>query len=202
MMKASLSLAVLALFVPVDMAAQDVKTTDFTPKANAFVAAQAKGDFAAAMKDFDDVMNKASPADKMEAAWKSIEKQAGPFRKQLETRQEKTGKYDIVYVTCQFENASLDVRVVFTGEGQITGYSFRPVQKKFDFTSPSYALPDSYRETEVVVGPGEWALPGTLTLPVGEGPFAAVVLVHGSGPHDRDETIGPNKPARDLALQG
>jgi dienelactone hydrolase len=25
------------------------------------------------------------------------------------------------------------------------------------------------------------------------------VLVHGSGPQDRDETIGPNKPFRDLA---
>jgi dienelactone hydrolase len=30
-------------------------------------------------------------------------------------------------------------------------------------------------------------------------PFAAVVLVHGSGPNDRDETVGPNKPFRDLA---
>jgi dienelactone hydrolase len=28
---------------------------------------------------------------------------------------------------------------------------------------------------------------------------AAVVLVHGSGPSDRDETVGPNKPFRDLA---
>src|SRR5262249_25909652 len=26
-----------------------------------------------------------------------------------------------------------------------------------------------------------------------------VVLVHGSGPHDLDETIGPNRPFRDLA---
>ena len=26
-----------------------------------------------------------------------------------------------------------------------------------------------------------------------------MVLVHGSGPHDRDETIGPNRPFRDLA---
>jgi dienelactone hydrolase len=41
--------------------------------------------------------------------------------------------------------------------------------------------------------------PGTLTLPPGEGPFPAAVLVHGSGPNDRDETIGPNKPFRDLA---
>ena len=36
-------------------------------------------------------------------------------------------------------------------------------------------------------------------MPVGDGPFPAVVLVHGSGPHDRDETIGPNKPLRDVA---
>jgi len=35
--------------------------------------------------------------------------------------------------------------------------------------------------------------------PEGKGPFPAVVLVHGSGPQDRDETIGPNKPFRDLA---
>jgi dienelactone hydrolase len=42
-------------------------------------------------------------------------------------------------------------------------------------------------------------LPATLSLPRGPGPFAGVVLVHGSGPHDRDETIGPNRPLRDLA---
>jgi uncharacterized protein len=36
-------------------------------------------------------------------------------------------------------------------------------------------------------------LAGTLTVPDhGRAPFAAVVFVHGSGPMDRDETIGPN----------
>jgi dienelactone hydrolase len=49
------------------------------------------------------------------------------------------------------------------------------------------------------VGTGETSLPGALTLPAGAGPFPGVVLVHGSGPNDRDETIGPNKPFRDLA---
>lgn len=42
-------------------------------------------------------------------------------------------------------------------------------------------------------------LRGALTLPAGHGPFPAVVLVAGSGPNDLDETIGPNKPFRDLA---
>ena len=42
-------------------------------------------------------------------------------------------------------------------------------------------------------------LPGTLSLPEGTGHWPGVVLVHGSGPQDRDETIGPNRPFRDLA---
>ena len=37
------------------------------------------------------------------------------------------------------------------------------------------------------------SLAGTLTLPQGKGPFPAVVLVHGSGPNDRDQTIIEHK---------
>ena len=42
-------------------------------------------------------------------------------------------------------------------------------------------------------------LAGTLTLPVCDGPSPAVLLVTGSGPQDRDETIGSHKPFRAIA---
>lgn len=58
---------------------------------------------------------------------------------------------------------------------------------------------DRFIEEECSIGTAPWQLPGTLTLPRGAGPFPVIVLVHGSGPNDRDETIGPNKPFRDLA---
>jgi fermentation-respiration switch protein FrsA (DUF1100 family) len=198
-MTSAIAVGFVVQTVLANCAVEPDKEVDRTAAAEAFVVAHIKGDFAAAMKEFDEVMIKASPADKMEAAWKLIEKQAGPFQKRLATRSEKTDKYDIVYVTCQFEKTPLDVRIVFTRDGRITGYSFRPVAKKYDFKPPVYARKDSFREIEVNVGSGEWALPGTLTLPIGDGPFAVVILVHGSGPHDRDETIGPNKTFRDLA---
>lgn len=68
------------------------------------------------------------------------------------------------------------------------------------YKPPAYVAPGSFGEQELTVGAGgEWPLPATLTLPKGKGPFPAVVLVHGSGPHDRDETLGANKPFRDLA---
>ena len=47
---------------------------------------------------------------------------------------------------------------------------------------------------------GELNLPGLLTLPSeAADPLPAAVLVHGSGPNDRDETIGGTKLFRDLA---
>lgn len=65
---------------------------------------------------------------------------------------------------------------------------------------PEYVNPGAYTEQDVTVTSGEYALPGTLTLPVGEGPFPAVVIVHGSGPNDRNGTLAANRPYRDLAL--
>ena len=42
-------------------------------------------------------------------------------------------------------------------------------------------------------------LEGTLTVPKGDGPFPAVVLIQGSGSSDRDESVAALKPFRDLA---
>ena len=53
-----------------------------------------------------------------------------------------------------------------------------------------------YHEVEVAYDntKGGIHLEGTLTIPDGQGPFPAVLLITGTGPQDRDETIGPLKP--------
>src|SRR5690606_25620835 len=63
------------------------------------------------------------------------------------------------------------------------------------------SLPDSLVEEGVIVGEGTpFELNGTLTLPKqNNGNLPAVVLVHGSGPSDQDETVYAYKPFRDLA---
>ena len=60
-------------------------------------------------------------------------------------------------------------------------------------------LPAGIIERDTIV-PGPIPLPATITLPVGKGPFAGVVLVHnGTGDGDRDETVGENRTFRDIA---
>jgi uncharacterized protein len=173
---------------------------DVASLADRFVERLADGDFAAAVNEFDAAMRKALPEEKLKQTWKGVTAQVGPLEARLGARTERVGEYDAVLVACRFEKARLDVRVVYNRSRQISGLFFLPPEATAEYQPPPYARPERFEEREVEVGAGTpWVLPGTLTMPLGDGPFPAVVLVHGSGPHDRDETIGPNKPFRDLA---
>lgn len=60
---------------------------------------------------------------------------------------------------------------------------------------PQYPVPPlPYDAEEVTVASGDVRLAGTLTHPKQGGPFAAILLVTGSGPQDRDETVFGQKP--------
>lgn len=54
--------------------------------------------------------------------------------------------------------------------------------------------PFPYRSEDVTYRSGDIQLAGTLTLPQGDGPFSAVLLLTGSGAQDRDETLFGHKP--------
>ena len=54
--------------------------------------------------------------------------------------------------------------------------------------------PFPYKIEEVAFQNGAVNLAGTLTLPQGDGPFPAVLLISGSGLQDRDETLVGHKP--------
>ena len=192
---------VLPLFAEAQLL-QPSRGEDDIALARQFVESLAKEDFANATKGFDAAMQGAMPEAKLQQTWKSLLGQVGAFKKQVNTRTEKFRQYNVVFVACEFEKTPLDVKVVFNTKKEIAGLFFVPSQtpSAHTFAPPSYAKTNMYHEKEIVVGSGEFSLPGTLTLPIGSGLFPAVVLVHGSGPNDRDETVGPNKPFRDIAL--
>jgi uncharacterized protein len=167
-----------------------------TEVAKNFVAQLAGGQFEKAVEPFDQTMRQALPAEKLKLLWDGLTKQYGSLQRAVDTRAEKIQKYDVVYVTCEFQRGRLDAKVVFTSENKITGLFFLPAGK---YQAPTYVDSLIFEEKEIQIGEGAWQLPGTLSIPRGKGPFPVVILVHGSGPQDRDETIGPNKPFRDLA---
>lgn len=169
-----------------------------TRQAEAFVDDLQAGRLTNAVGRFDKTMSAALPPAKLAATWQAVTRQAGDFRQRRGTRTEALPPYQVVLVTCEFARDWLDAKVVFNPEGEIAGLFFLPARKP-DELIPPYAKPNQFSEFEIKFGSPGWELPGTLTVPKGGGRVPAIILVHGSGPNDRDETIGPNKPFRDLA---
>ncbi len=97
----------------------------------------------------------------------------------------------------QFEHGTLDVTIATTGEWIVGIQLDQP--KKDEWASPPYAENHRFTEEDITLSGDGRTVPGTLTMPASATPPAAVVLLSGSGPHDRDETIGVNKPFKDLA---
>jgi dienelactone hydrolase len=109
----------------------------------------------------------------------------------------RSGPNSIVNFPAKFANQNINFRIIVNSSGLVSGFFQLP--GGVNWQRPEYSQPASFKERDVTVGEGEWKLPGTLTVPVGAGPFPAVVLVHGSGPNDRDETVGGAKVFKDLA---
>jgi dienelactone hydrolase len=173
--------------------------TELEGKAKALVEALAKEDFGAAGKDFDDKMKKALPPEKLREIWNGLLDSFGALKKQGTPQSGKILKDNAVWIECQYGKATLYARVLFSADGKVSGLMFTPSGPPEEYKPPAYVKRNAFKEVNVEVGQGEWTLPGTLAMPVGAGPYPAVVLVHGSGPNDRDETVLANRPFRDLA---
>ncbi len=164
------------------------------------------GQYRAAEAMFSEQMKAAVPADKLQAVWESLPAQMGAAGKRGDARSSEADGYRVVVIPLEYAKGQLQARVVFDKEDRVAGFLVQPA------AAPPAAAPAaeaSFTEQAFTVpagATGKAGLPGTLALPKGTGPFPAVVLVHGSGPQDQDETIGPNRPfldlARGLAAQG
>ena len=129
-----------------------------------------------------------------EQLWQPLIQTYGAFETITGTTASPTQGYDVISVKTTFAQAKLNLNIVFDQNKLIAGINYTP-----DLETETAKIPSGVIETEIKFGQKEWELPGTLTTPEKEGKYPVLVLVHGSGPNDRDETIGANKPFRDLA---
>jgi len=154
-------------------------------------------DFAGAVATFDDQVSAALPIDKLQGVWSQIESQVGAFQRidSVEVKPTGSGDARLALVRATFQHAPLLFRISFRGSDRVAGFFVAPGE----WQPPPYARLDAFEERPVQLGASP-VLPGTLTVPKGAKPAPVVVLVHGSGPNDRDETIGALKVFKDLAF--
>lgn len=162
------------------------------------VGALAAQDFARARGMFADTLRTALSEAELASGWREAESTLGRFEtiRGVSVMRAPFGRVGIAIV--QFERGQAKAFITLVAGDSVAGLGL-------DFEPPSaplgaYVRRDAFTERAVTVGTTPWQLPGTLSVPGGDRRRRpAVVLVHGSGPQDRDERIGPNAPFQDIA---
>jgi pimeloyl-ACP methyl ester carboxylesterase len=114
--------------------------------------------------------------------------------------------FEIPVVDAVYEGTINPTKSVITGtwtQGGITrNLKFQRSDQLLELVRPQNPVkPYPYREEQVTFAnpKAQVSLAGTLTLPPGPGPFPAAILIAGSGPQDRDETVAGHRPFLVLA---
>ncbi|WP_323674977.1 alpha/beta fold hydrolase [Halorubellus sp. PRR65] len=160
----------------------------------------ADGDFQAVHDRLTDTAAGQLSVDQLAQAWATYGEPLGAFRGATVEQVAETRGQPLVVLRATFERGVLRVVTVFDGE-RLSGLQIQPVQQSYQ--PPAYADEDAFVERARTLASPACDLGATLTLPTaaadGDSTVPGVVLVHGSGPNDRNESFGPNRPFQDLA---
>jgi dienelactone hydrolase len=149
---------------------------------------------------FDTVMASKFSADMLEQMWESLPKYMGEYKSYSTVTSEKKDSMDIVFVRCEFEKTKMDLQIAYNKSKKIAGMFFTMPKNKAAYVYPEYSLSHKFYETKIAVKTGAYTLPGVLCIPNTIKNPPVVILLAGSGPNDKDEAIGANRPLKDLAV--
>lgn len=135
---------------------------------------------------FDSSISSQIPLSELKLLPEQIQKQLGEFKKIIEINNENS----TYYYYSEFEKSKIDIQISFNENNKIIGFFFIP-HKKFENTNEE--------NNSLNIKSNNIEIKGVFLHPLQNDQKKIVVFLHGSGPQDRDETIGENKPFKDIA---
>jgi len=131
--------------------------------------------------------------DAYETMFMELKKTAGEYLGMKGNEVTVQGIFKSVAIGTLFEKQNYNMNVVFDQYGNIGGLNFTI------YTFDKDEIHQGLREIDIEFGLESWRLTGKITLPQEEGIYPLLILVHGSGPNNMNETVGLNEPFKDIA---
>jgi dienelactone hydrolase len=186
----------LAMIIAVSPASAQPSPEDVARKA---LDAALAGDHDTFSSLADETVRQAVTRETLVSIAGSLELQFGSFVEVKGVETMPSATHRVFVFALDYERAVVRMMVALDLESRVAGLRITGAEQKAQWSPPEYAKSEAFTEIEIEIGPGDAPLPGTLAVPSTDAKVPAVVLLHGSGPNDRDETIGPNKIFRDIA---
>jgi hypothetical protein len=103
---------------------------EVVPLAVSFADKLINKDYEGAESAFDGTMKSALPVTALKSTWEGLPAQVGNYKSRGGTRSAAIANSRVVYVSLEFEKASLDMKVVFNTQKEISGLWFVPAGSK------------------------------------------------------------------------
>lgn len=194
----SLKIFVLLIFISFSGYSQNVLS--LMNRADEFFETMNQGKFDVAHGFFDESVKDKISADELKLFWLRLENSLGTYTSVDGAQSSVQGDFYQVILTCGFTKGSQPFTFVFNKSEKLVGFFIAPKPTESEYTLPAYADTTLYTEKEVKIAFAGGEMAGVFTSPKNASNFPVVIMVHGSGPSDMDETIGSNKPFKDLAM--
>ncbi len=176
------------------------KTQTVAELSESFLKKMVRNQFDSCQSYFDTSVTSEINSSMLSEIWSRIPQYVGEYKSYEDVRTEKADTLDIVLIRCAFEKTKLDLKLVYNQPKKIVGIFFVPPKSKSAYNLPDYYEVSKQYENKLTVKTGTFEMPGILCVPNNIQNPPVVILLAGSGPNDRDETIGPNRPLKDIAL--
>lgn len=145
----------------------------------------------------DEQMRSAMSARTLSELYTNIIRQFGELKELLGSDSTAVDEYTSHTFAISLKSGIYDFVVTVDKQSKVAGFFVRP--STYGMQEPGYADKERFVEQQITVGEQPYLLNGYLTVPVDRESFPLVILVQGSGSHDADVTMGPNKVFRDIA---
>lgn len=168
-------------------------------RADQFFETMNQGKFDEAHNFMDESVKSQISIDELKLFWLRLENSLGTYQSVDGARSSIQGDYYQVMLTCGFTKGSQPFTFVFNKNELLVGFFIAPKPTESEYALASYADTSLYKEEEVKIKFAEGEMAGIFTSPKKASNFPIVIMVHGSGPADMDQTVGSNKPFKDIA---
>lgn len=150
------------------------------------------GEYEKVSNDFNESIKKKIDTQSLKVAYENVTKVSGNYIGVYSANYTSEKNIATVVTLLEYENNGVSVSISYDLDGKICGIWLNNVNIKTQLTNNEFL-----EEKEITVG--EYNLKGVVTTPKNTENYPVAVLVQGSGQSDFDETIGGNKPFKEIA---